>query len=60
MPKVNLYGNFDITDKQYLEVTVMGSYSKNKYLYEYQLDGFTTNTDSKEDAYTLQSISSMA
>lgn len=55
MPKVNLYGNFDITDKQYLEVTLMGSYSKNKYLYEYQLDGFTTNTDSKEDAYTLQS-----
>ena len=30
MPKVNLYGNFDITDKQYLEVTLMGSYSKNK------------------------------
>lgn len=51
MPRLSLYGNFDITDKQYVELSLAGTYSRNKYSNMYQDDELNTSTKTTEDYY---------
>lgn len=52
MPRLSLYGNFDITDKQYVELSLAGTYSRNKYSNMYQDDELNTSTKTTEDYYS--------
>lgn len=52
MPRLSLYGNFDITDKQYVELSLAGTYSRNKYSNMYQDDEWNTSTKTTEDYYS--------
>jgi len=53
MPRLSLYGNIDITDKQYIELSLSSTYSKNKYSNMYQDDNLNTNTMTDEDYYNV-------
>lgn len=52
MPRLSLYGNFDITDKQYVELSLAGTYGRNKYSNMYQDDELNTSTKTTEDYYS--------
>lgn len=53
MPRLSLYGNFDITDKQYVELSLAGTYSRNKYSNMYQDDELNASTKTTEDYYSV-------
>lgn len=55
-PNLELYGHWNVTDKQYLETTVVGSYTHNQYRYSYQENDYTVLTDNQEDMYELYAI----
>lgn len=55
-PHLELYGHWDVTGKQYLEMTVAGSYTDNRYRYGYQERDYTVFTDNQEDMYELYAI----
>lgn len=55
-PSMELYGYFDLSDNQFLEVTLGGNYTHNTYNYTYQENIYSTLTNSKEDLYDLSAI----
>ncbi|WP_270531497.1 carboxypeptidase regulatory-like domain-containing protein [Segatella copri] len=52
MPRLSLYGNIDVTDKQYVELSLSGTYGRNKYSNMYKDEKLNTNTIVKEDYYS--------
>lgn len=53
-PTIELYGNFNLPHKQYLAVTVNGSYNKNKYARDYQENDFFSLSNVNEDFYNTK------
>ena len=51
MPTLELYGNFKLRNRQYIETTLRGSYSRNHYERNYQENEYTNYMDSREDFY---------
>lgn len=50
-PAIELYGYFDLKNKQFFEVSLSGNYANNTYSYHYQEDKYTIYTHTKEDLY---------
>lgn len=53
MPKLNIYGSFNLDKTQQLEINITGSYTKNNYTRTYTENEFTSCTDVKEKFYNL-------
>lgn len=53
MPGMELYGNFDLKNNQYIEVTARGSYARNTYRRSYTEDDYASASDNREDLYNL-------
>lgn len=53
---MELYGNFQLNDKQFFETTLRGNYTNNAYAYAYRENTYSTLTESKEDLYDLSII----
>ena len=53
MPSLDLYGYFNLNEKQFLEVNLSGNYNRNNYTYNYKEGSFSSWTDVHEDYYTL-------
>lgn len=53
MPSLELYGNFRLKNKQYIETTLRGSYSRNKYDRNYKEDSYVSVNHTKEDFYEM-------
>lgn len=53
MPGIDLYGHFQLNDKQYLESYLNGSYANNNYDYRYQEEKYLAQTHTKEDLYSF-------
>lgn len=53
MPSMELYGNFPLKNKQYVEVTLRGSYSNNTYDRQYQEDDYVSQINTQEDFYEM-------
>ena len=53
MPSLELYGNFRLKNKQYIETTLRGSCSKNKYDRNYKEDSYESANYTKEDFYEM-------
>jgi len=55
-PGIELFGHFNINDRQFLETTLRGSYSDNSYSYLFRENSYSTQTDSKEDLYEFSAL----
>lgn len=53
MPSLELYGYFNLNEKQFLEAKISGNYNRNHYTYKYNEGTFNSWTDVHEDYYTL-------
>lgn len=53
MPSIDLYGHFQLNDKQYLESYLTGSYADNDYDYRYQEEDYLAQTHTKEGLYSF-------
>lgn len=51
--ETELYGNFELANKQFLEMNFKGNYTKNTYSSSYQEEKFSFLNDNKEDLYDL-------
>lgn len=54
MPGFNLYGNFHLTPKQTLQVTLLGTYTQNQYERNYTEDSFRSATKAIENLYSVR------
>lgn len=54
MPGLNLYGNFNLTPKQNLQVTLLGTYTKNDYERSYREADYRSYTQAQEDLYNIR------
>ncbi len=53
---MELYGYFQLTNKQFFEATLQGSYANNLYAYAYRENTYSTLTNSKEDLFDFSII----
>lgn len=53
MPAIELYGNFQFKENQWLECILSGAYTDNSYYRSYTENDFSFGTDVKEKLYTL-------
>lgn len=52
-PSAELYGYFNLSEKQYIEAKMTGEYTRNKYDYRYEEGGFSSLSDTDEDMYDV-------
>ena len=53
MPTASLYGSFQLTPKQTLNISLKGNYTNNKYDREYAEGKYHSSTDVEEQLYTI-------